>query len=89
MSIARLVLEEPRTTFAVLHVTVWLEITNLHMNGPKKLQMKQTGPFEIEEVISCTAFRLCIPPWWKIHPVFHASLLMTYREMSEHGPNFL
>ena len=68
---------------------VWLETTNLHMNGPKKLQMKQTGPFEVEEVISRTVFCLHIPSWWKIHPVFHASLLMTYREMSEHGPNFL
>ena len=37
---------------------VWLETTNLHMNGPKKLQMKRTGPFEIEQVISQTAFRL-------------------------------
>ena len=68
---------------------VWLETTNLHMNGPKKLQMKRTGPFEIEQVISQTAFRLRIPPQWKIHPVFHASLLTTYKEMSEHGPNFL
>ena len=31
---------------------VWLETTNLHMGGPKKLQMKRTGPFEVEEVIS-------------------------------------
>ena len=31
---------------------VWLEMTNLYMNGPKKLQMKWTGPFEVEEVIS-------------------------------------
>ena len=31
---------------------VWLETTNLHMNGPKKLQMRRTGPFKIEEVIS-------------------------------------
>ena len=30
---------------------VWLETTNLHMNGPKKLQMKRTGPFEIEEAV--------------------------------------
>ena len=30
---------------------VWLETTNLHMNGPKKLQMKWTGPVEFEEVI--------------------------------------
>ena len=68
---------------------VWLETTNLHMNGPKKLQMKRTGPFKVEEVISWMAFRLCIPPCWKIHPVFHASLLTTYKETSEHGPNFL
>ena len=31
---------------------VWLETTNLHMGGPKKLQMKRTGLFEVEEVIS-------------------------------------
>ena len=31
---------------------VWLKTTNLHMNGPKKLQMRRTGPFEVEEVIS-------------------------------------
>ena len=68
---------------------VWLETTNLHMNGPKKLQMKRTSLFEVEEVISHTAFRLRIPPRWKIHPVFHASLLSTYKETSEHGPNFL
>ena len=59
------------------------------MNRLKKLQMKQTGPFEVEEVILCTAFRLHIPSWWKIHPIFHASLLMTYKETAEHGPNFL
>ena len=41
---------------------VWLETTNLHMNGPKKLQMKRTGPFEIEEVIFRMTFHLHIPP---------------------------
>ena len=59
------------------------------MNGPKKLQMKRTGPFEIEEVISRTAFCLRIPSQWKIHPVFHASLLTSYKETSEHRLNFL
>ena len=68
---------------------VWLETTNLHMNGPKKLQMRRTGPFEIEEVVSRTAYRLRIPSQWKIHPVFHASLLTSYKETLEHGPNFL
>ena len=68
---------------------VWLETTNLHMNGPKKLQMKRTGPFEIKKAISRTAFHLCIPSQWKIHPVFHTSLLTSYKQTSEHGPNFL
>ena len=68
---------------------VWLETTNLHMKGPKKLQMKRTSLFEIEEVISQMAFHLLIPPQWKIYPVFHASLLTNYTETSEHGPNFL
>ena len=40
---------------------VWLETTNLHMSGPKKLQMKRTSPFEVEEAISCTVFHLRIP----------------------------
>ena len=35
------------------------------------------------------AFHLQIPSQWKIHPIFHASLLLTYKEMLEHGPNFL
>ena len=26
------------------------------------------------------AFSLCIPSQWKIHPVFHTALLMTYKE---------
>ena len=59
------------------------------MNGPKKLQMKRTSPFEIEEVVSHMAFCLRIPSQWKIHPTFHASLLMNYMETLEHGPNFI
>ena len=35
------------------------------------------------------AFCLGIPLRWKIHPVFHASLLTTSKETSEHSPNFL
>ena len=59
------------------------------MNGPKKLQMKQTGLFEVEEAISHTAFHLRNPLQRKIHPVFHTSFLLTYKETLEHGPNYL
>ena len=57
---------------------VWLETTNLHMGGPKKLQMKRTRPSKVEEIVSCMTFCLYILSWWKIYLVFHASLLTSY-----------
>ena len=58
---------------------VWLEGKNLHLYYPtKKLAPKQEGPFEISQVISPTAYHLQLPPTWKIHNVFHTSLLLTY-----------
>jgi hypothetical protein len=41
----------------------------------KKLDHKLHGPFEITEVLSGTAVRLNLPAKWKIHKVFHVSLL--------------
>jgi hypothetical protein len=35
------------------------------------------------------AYKLSLPSHWKIHNVFHASLLTPYRETQQHGPNFL
>jgi hypothetical protein len=68
---------------------VWLEGRNLRLRYPsKKLVPRREGPFEIAQVISPVTFQLRLPPTWKIHNVFHASLLMTYREMAEHGPNY-
>ena len=69
---------------------VWLEGRNLHLHYPtKKLAPRREGPFEISHVISPLAYRLQLPPTWKIHDVFHASLLSTYRETAEHVPNFI
>src|SRR5258707_5949805 len=68
---------------------VWLEARNLKLQVPsQKLSQKRTGPFEITQVVSSVAFRLKLPAQWKIHDVFHASLLSPYRETPEHGPNF-
>jgi hypothetical protein len=68
---------------------VWLEGRNLRLCYPsRKLAPRWEGPFEIAQVISPVAFRLQLPPTWKIHNVFHASLLSTYRETTEHGPNY-
>ena len=68
---------------------VWLEATHLHLHYPsKKLTPKHHGPFEITQVLSPLTYCLCLPPTWKIHDVFHATLLSPYRETNTHGPNF-
>ena len=55
---------------------VWLEGKNLQLRYPtKKLALRREGPFEISQVVSSLAYHLCLPPTWKIHDVFHASLL--------------
>jgi hypothetical protein len=67
---------------------VWLEGTNVKTTHPKaKLAPKRHGPFKILHT-SPTNSRLQLPPSWRIHPVFHNSLLTPYKETREHGPNF-
>ena len=68
---------------------VWLEGRNLQLHYPtRKLAPRREGPFEISHVVLPLAYRLRLPPTWKIHDVFHASLLSTYRETAEHRPNY-
>jgi Chromo (CHRromatin Organisation MOdifier) domain len=54
----------------------------------KKFAPKRYGPFPITDVISLVVYHLTLPPSWKIHNVFHVSLLMPYKETEKHGPNF-
>jgi Chromo (CHRromatin Organisation MOdifier) domain len=69
---------------------VWLEGTNLKITHPKaKLDAKRYGPFPITKEIFPVVFQLILPLQWHIHNVFHASLLMPYKEMEEHGANFV
>jgi hypothetical protein len=59
---------------------VWLEAKNLNTGHPsKKIAPKQYGPFDIIKVLGPVSYKLKLPPQWKIHPVFHACLLMRYR----------
>ncbi|KAF8636973.1 hypothetical protein AX16_010921 [Volvariella volvacea WC 439] len=55
----------------------------------KKLAPKREGPFKITKVLGPVTFQLELPEQWKIHNVFHASLLTPYKENNIHGPNFL
>jgi hypothetical protein len=41
----------------------------------RKLDHQMYGPFEILDIISPTAVHLRLPKTWKIHPVFHVSLI--------------
>ena len=69
---------------------VWLEATNLKTTHPTaKLAPKRLGPFKIRNKISEVLYQLELPPQWKIHNVFHTSLLTPYTETDLHGPNYL
>ena len=60
---------------------VLLSTTNLRMkNIPSKLQRKFVGPFSIVDKISPLVYKLQLPDTWKIHNVFHISLLRPWRQ---------
>ena len=69
---------------------VWLSAKNLSVKGhSKKFAPKKVGPFEITKVMGPVTYQLKLPKQWKVHNVFHASLLSAYRENDYHGPNYL
>ena len=69
---------------------VWLEAKNISLTyGSSKLAPRRHGPFKIVHVVSPVAYELELPKHWKIHLVFHASLLTPYIETTVHGSNFL
>jgi hypothetical protein len=68
---------------------VWLKGTNLkatHLSS--KLAPRHYGPFTIIKVISPIVIRLKIPDHWKIHNIFHTSLIAPYTETPEYGLNY-
>ncbi len=68
---------------------VWLDATHLKLPHQKaKLTPKHLGPFKITKEISPVAYQLALPINWRIHNVFHASLLNLYHETNAHSPNF-
>ena len=55
---------------------VWLHTRYIHTTCPSnKLDYKKIGPFEVIQVIGPAAYKLCLPPQMRIHPVFHTLLL--------------
>ena len=67
---------------------VWLDTWNIKMNYHKKIGPKREGPFEILKVLGPVTYRLKLPSTWKIHPIFHMTLLRQYKETDIYGANF-
>ena len=70
---------------------VMLNVKNIRPKRPlKKLSSKLYGPFKVLERIGSRAYKREISQRWKIDPVFHLSLLKTYRASNrpnrEHPP---
>jgi len=52
----------------------------------RKLDHKNHGPFQIEKIVSPLAVCLTLPWKWKIHNLFHVSLLEPYRTSEHRAP---
>src|SRR6266545_7289786 len=63
----------------------------MHLKLPyqtTKINPKWYRPFWIIKEISPVVYHLKLPRTWRIHDVFHASLLSPYHETAQHRPNF-
>ena len=64
---------------------VWLDARNLRLKTTRKLTPRRLGPFEVTEEISPVVFKLKLPETWRVHNVFHASLLTPQVVTPEYG----
>jgi hypothetical protein len=62
----------------VLLSTKYLDLK--HSKKNRKLLPKWIGPFEVVQVVGPIAYKLKINPGWRVHPMFHVSLLELYWE---------
>ena len=60
---------------------VWLNAKNLRLKLPsRKMAKRFVGPFRIEEAVGSQAYRLRLPPSYRIHDTFHVSLLTEFHQ---------
>lgn len=60
---------------------VMLDIQNVKIRqSTRKFDQKKQEPFRITKIVSRSAVRIELPKRWKIHDVFHISLLEPYRQ---------
>jgi hypothetical protein len=69
----------------VLLSTKYLDLKD--SESSRKLLPKRIGPFEVVQVVGPVAYKLKMNPGWRVHPVFHVSLLeLYYREDGQIQP---
>jgi Chromo (CHRromatin Organisation MOdifier) domain len=61
----------------------------LKISHHKKIAPKREGQFEINEVLGPVTYQLKLPESWRIHNVFHATLLRPYIKNEVYGNNYL
>ena len=64
---------------------IWLYTRNIETNHHKKNIPKCEGSFKIDEVLGPITYKLKLPESWRIHNVFHATLLCPYIENKIYG----
>jgi hypothetical protein len=60
---------------------------NLANQPSKKLSSKFIGPFRVQDAVGTQAYRLTLPPHYRIHNVFHISLLERWKSRTGHEDN--
>lgn len=66
---------------------VLLSTKNLRLPGAKKkLSARFVGPFQIRDTVRPQAYRLALPTSYKIHNVFHVSLLEPWKQRAGEKP---